>query len=184
MNTKRSTAKKTDNKSEKNAFWRKKSAIARKHMKRAKATGNGGWVKMLKKRISKYQSHISEHYTFDQVCNILLEQQPAQQTSQMSDEEVGRIMSAVNSLTSGGVAEPGTGYGNALKIAQAPTGRVGVSNDPTKVANVSADLQAKVREMTAKIPADKLAEYQKNPAKFGAINVDQIDISKHLPGPS
>jgi len=73
MNTKRSDAPKSASKSEKNAFWHKKSAIAKKHMKRAKATGNGGWVKMLKKRINKYQSHISESYTFDQVYNTLMD---------------------------------------------------------------------------------------------------------------
>lgn len=74
MNTKRSTAKKSDSKTEKNAFWRKKSAIARTHMKRAKATGNGGWVKMLKKRISKYQSHISEGFEFDKVYNSVIQE--------------------------------------------------------------------------------------------------------------
>lgn len=60
MNTDRSTAPKSASKTDKNQFWRKKKKIAQGHMKTAKATGNGGWVKMLKKRINKYESKISE----------------------------------------------------------------------------------------------------------------------------
>jgi len=41
-------------------------------MKRAKATGNGGWVKMLQKRISKYSSKIKEGNLFDQLIGTLL----------------------------------------------------------------------------------------------------------------
>lgn len=43
-----------------------KIAIARKHMKRAKATGNGGWQKMLKKRIAKYQAEDVEEIELEE----------------------------------------------------------------------------------------------------------------------
>jgi hypothetical protein len=53
MNTKRSSPSKKDSKTEKKEFWSKKSGLARKHMQRAKKTGNVGWQKMLKKRLTK-----------------------------------------------------------------------------------------------------------------------------------
>lgn len=39
-------------------FWRAKKKIAYQHIKTAKNTNNTGWVKMLKKRINKYDSKI------------------------------------------------------------------------------------------------------------------------------
>ncbi len=43
----------------KKQFYRDKSAAAKKHMKRAVATRNVGWQKMLKKRFAKYKSGMS-----------------------------------------------------------------------------------------------------------------------------
>ena len=60
--TKRSTAPKSLNKTEKKNFWRAKKKIAYKHLKRAKNTNNTGWVKMLKKRINKYDRFIKESF--------------------------------------------------------------------------------------------------------------------------
>lgn len=60
--TKRSTSPKSLNKTEKKTFWRDKKKIAYKHLKRAKDTGNTGWVKMLKKRINKYDKNIKESF--------------------------------------------------------------------------------------------------------------------------
>ena len=59
INTKKPDAPKSANKTDKNEFWRKKKKIAQGHMKRADATGNGGWKKMLQKRISKYESKVN-----------------------------------------------------------------------------------------------------------------------------
>lgn len=42
--------------SKKRKFYNDKIAAAKKHMKRAKETGNGGWQKMLKKRMEKYEA--------------------------------------------------------------------------------------------------------------------------------
>ncbi len=42
-----------DSDTEELAFWRQKKKIAWGHMKTAKNTGNGGWVKMLKKKNRK-----------------------------------------------------------------------------------------------------------------------------------
>jgi hypothetical protein len=69
--TKRSTAPKSLSKTDKKSFWRAKKKIAYKHMKRAKSTGNTGWVKMLKKRINKYSKFIGE--SFDVKVARLLE---------------------------------------------------------------------------------------------------------------
>jgi hypothetical protein len=60
--TKRSTAPKSLSKTDKKSFWRAKKKIAYKHMKRAKSTGNTGWVKMLKKRVNKYDRFIKESF--------------------------------------------------------------------------------------------------------------------------
>lgn len=45
---------------EKKQFWSHKAREAHKDMKKAKRTGNTGWVKMLKKRLNKYHSHTEE----------------------------------------------------------------------------------------------------------------------------
>jgi hypothetical protein len=60
--TKRSTAPKSLNKTEKKDFWRAKKKIAYKHLKRAEKTNNTGWVKMLRKRINKYEGFIKESF--------------------------------------------------------------------------------------------------------------------------
>ena len=60
--TKRSTAPKSLNKTEKKNFWRSKKKIAYKHLKRAEKTNNTGWVKMLRKRINKYNRFIGESF--------------------------------------------------------------------------------------------------------------------------
>jgi hypothetical protein len=60
--TQRSTAPKKLNKSEKKNFWRAKKKIAFKHLKRAEKTNNTGWVKMLRKRINKYDKAIGESF--------------------------------------------------------------------------------------------------------------------------
>lgn len=62
INTHRSTAPKTATKTDKKQFWRAKKKIAYKNLKTAKNTGNGGWVKMLHKRIAKYDKHIGESF--------------------------------------------------------------------------------------------------------------------------
>lgn len=54
----KSNPSKKDSKSEEVAFWRAKKKIAYKHKKEAENTGNGGWVKMLQKRISGYDKKI------------------------------------------------------------------------------------------------------------------------------
>lgn len=64
MNTKRSSPPKKDSRTEKKQFWSKKSGLARKHMQRAKKTGNVGWQKMLKKRLTKYHSHMESFAEF------------------------------------------------------------------------------------------------------------------------
>lgn len=108
MNTKRSTTKKTDSKSEKNAFWRKKSAIAKKHMKRAKATGNGGWVKMLKKRISKYKSKIKEN-VFDHIVGSFLNEDRLAPAAYLdfNIQEIKIIQNAINSLSEAELEDTG-----------------------------------------------------------------------------
>jgi hypothetical protein len=60
--TKRSSAPKSLNKTEKRSFWRAKKKIAFKHLKTAKNTNNTGWVKMLRKRINKYDKFIKESF--------------------------------------------------------------------------------------------------------------------------
>ena len=51
-------AKKFETKAEELKFWREKKKTAYKHLERAKATNNGGWIKMLEKRIEKYKKKI------------------------------------------------------------------------------------------------------------------------------
>ena len=51
-------AKKFETKSEELKYWREKKKTAYKHLERAKATNNGGWIKMLEKRIEKYKKKI------------------------------------------------------------------------------------------------------------------------------
>jgi len=53
-------AKKFETMTEELKYWREKKKTAYKHMERAKATNNGGWVKMLEKRISKYKKKIKD----------------------------------------------------------------------------------------------------------------------------
>ena len=72
INTHRSTTPKTATKTDKKQFWRAKKKIAYKNLKTAKNTGNGGWVKMLHKRIAKYDKHINE--SFDSRVNEILRQ--------------------------------------------------------------------------------------------------------------
>lgn len=108
---------------------------------------------------------------YDKLYNKLMEE--------MSDEEVGQLMSGINTLVSGGVAQ-GETTGNALNIAQGNT----TSTSGTNISKVSPEMQAKVKELMAKIPPDKLAAYQKNPEKFGAIDVSKIDLTKNLTGPT
>ena len=49
---------KKESKTEKKQFWSKKAGEAHKDMKEAKRTNNVGWQKMLKKRLTKYHSHM------------------------------------------------------------------------------------------------------------------------------
>lgn len=60
--TDRSTAPKKLSKTEQKAFWRAKKKIAYQDLKQAKKTNNVGWVKMLHKRINKYNKHIGESF--------------------------------------------------------------------------------------------------------------------------
>ena len=55
---KKSKPSKKDSDTEELQFWRQKKKIAWDHVKTAKDTGNGCWVKMLKKRIDKYSDKI------------------------------------------------------------------------------------------------------------------------------
>jgi len=69
--TDRSTAPKKLSKTDKKAFWRAKKKIAYQDLKQAKKTNNIGWVKMLHKRINKYNSNIGE--SFDSKVKTILE---------------------------------------------------------------------------------------------------------------
>ena len=68
MNVKRSAPPKKDSNTEKKQFWSKKSGLARKHMLTAKKTNNVGWQKMLKKRMSKYHSHMESFAELVQIA--------------------------------------------------------------------------------------------------------------------
>jgi hypothetical protein len=68
--TDKSSPPKTLSKTDKKNFWRAKKKIAYKNLKTAKKTGNGGWVKMLNKRITKYNRYINE--SFDAAVNEVL----------------------------------------------------------------------------------------------------------------
>jgi hypothetical protein len=70
INTHRSTTLKTATKTDKKQFWRAKKKIAYKNLKTAKNTGNGGWIKMLHKRIAKYDKHLGE--SFDAYANQVI----------------------------------------------------------------------------------------------------------------
>lgn len=64
---------KKESKTKKKQFWSHKAKEAHKDMKEAKRTGNGGWQKMLKKRLAKYHSHTES--TFPTFAEYLKEAQ-------------------------------------------------------------------------------------------------------------
>jgi hypothetical protein len=105
---------------------------------------------------------------YDKIYNQIMQE--------MSNQDVEQILSGLNSLASGGVESKNT-TGSATSIAQ---GQTTTDNE----TNISPEMQAKLQEILSKIPPEKLAEYQKNPEKFGAINTSSIDMSKYLKGPS
>ena len=53
---------------QKRSFYKKKIAAAKSHMKRAKETGNGGWQKMLQKRMATYNAALSNLSESDSPC--------------------------------------------------------------------------------------------------------------------
>jgi hypothetical protein len=98
FSTNKSTAPKKLTDTEEKNFWRAKKKIAFKHKKIASKTNNTGWVKMLGKRVNKYDAKIkklSEHNSFlgylleaDDNATIELPQQdiPKVQLTQWPDE--------------------------------------------------------------------------------------------------
>lgn len=117
FSTDKSAAPKKLSDTEEKQFWRAKKKIAFKHKKTANKTNNTGWVKMLGKRINKYDAKIgnlSEHNSFigylleaDDNVEIVLPQQdnPKVQLTQWPDKML-RVIERMKTIDDGRSVDP------------------------------------------------------------------------------